>query len=155
MDYFGATSKLFSVYEKLKTMNIPNNELGLFEHRYKVDGNLAFLVAVVTKPIKEKTGKKKVFDKVINKSKDKKRPILPKYFKYIRLYLSGIFSQISSGRDEVLQRIKKILTGFRLRFYLKNNLKYVFLDNKNPEILINQGTSSRGQYYCFIHIFRL
>src|SRR6056297_2425604 len=47
------------------------------------------------------------------------------------------------------------MAGFRLKFFMKHNLKYTFKNSSNPTIIIHEGTSSKRQYFCFIHVFNV
>ena len=124
-----AISKLYEIYRKIESFKKVTPGFGFFFKRYEVKGKNSFLFIVMGPPKYRTKGKLKDFEKVINKSLSHNKLILPKDFPNLYNYLMTDFNKFITPKDEILNKIKRIIASLRLNFFEDTNMKYSFISS--------------------------
>jgi hypothetical protein len=113
------------------------------------------LLVVIEPPHFRTKGKLKDFDKVVNKSLSNNKLILPKDFRFLHSYLSIDFNKLFTPRDEILNKIKRIIASLRLNFFEDINMKYSFIRSMFPEVIAYDTITDKGQFAFYFNIVNL
>ncbi len=149
-----AIAKLYDIYQKIEKFKKITPGFGFFFKRYEVKGKVSFLLVVIEPPHSRTKGKLKDFEKVVNKSISKNKLILPKDFRFLHSYLSVEFNKLITPRDEILNKIKRIMASLRLHFFEDTNMKYS-LQSMFPEIIVFDTITDKGQFAFYFNIVNL
>ncbi len=147
-------SKLYEIYQKIDKFKNVTPGFGFFFKRYEHRGKVSFLIVVLGPSTFRTKGKLKDFEKVINKSLSKNKLILPKDFRFLHSYLSTDFNKLITPRDEILNKIKRIMASLRLNFFEDANMKYS-LQSLFPEIIVYDTITEKGQFAFYFNIVNL
>ena len=150
-----AISKLYEMYQKIDRFKKVTPGFGFFFERYDVKGKVSFLFVIMEPPHYRTKGKLKDFERVIDKSLSNNKLILPKDFPYLYNYLLTDFNKFITPRDEILNKIKRIIASLRLNFYEDNNMKYSFIRSMFPEIIVYDTINQKGQFAAYFNIVNL
>jgi len=150
-----AIAKLYDIYQKIDRFKKITPGFGFFFKRYEVKGKVSFLLVVLEPPHFRTKGKLKDFEKVINKSLSNNKLILPKDFRFLHSYLSTDFNKLITPRDEILNKIKRILASLRLNFFEDINMKYSFIRSMFPEVIVYDTITDKGQFAFYFNIVNL
>ena len=149
-----AIAKLYDMYQKIDRFKKITPGFGFFFKRYEVKGKVSFLLVVLEPPHFRTKGKLKDFEKVINRSLLNNKLILPKDFRFLHSYLSTDFNKLITPRDEILNKIKRIMASLRLNFFEDANMKYS-LQSMFPEIIVFDTITDKGQFAFYFNIVNL
>ncbi|MHA1475768.1 MAG: hypothetical protein ACTSQ5_11350 [Promethearchaeota archaeon] len=150
-----AISKLYDMYHKIDRFKKITPGFGFFFKRYEVKGKVSFLLVVIEPPHFRTKGKLKDFEKVVNKSLSNNKLILPKDFRFLHSYLSVDFNKLITPRDEILNKIKRIIASLRLNFFEYTNMKFSFIRSMFPEIIVYDTITDKGQFAFYFNIVNL
>ncbi|UYP47885.1 hypothetical protein NEF87_004170 [Candidatus Lokiarchaeum ossiferum] len=151
MDLTTAISRIHHLYVRIASNSTPAPGFGYKIERYNTRSGSGLLFIVLEPPVKKVKGKKKDYDKAIEKSENTGKCILPKDFPNIVSYLSSEFSKIIKPRAELLQYLQKLMAGLRLELIPMENMKYVFKNPIEPQIIVYD-TIVKGQFAFYINI---
>jgi len=149
-----AIAKLYDIYQKIDRFKKITPGFGFFFKRYETKGKVSFLLVVIEPPHFRTKGKLKDFEKVVNKSLSNNKLILPKDFRFLHSYLSTDFNKLITPRDEILNKIKRIMASLRLNFFEDTNMKYS-LQSMFPEIIVFDTITDKGQFAFYFNIVNL
>ena len=150
-----AISKLYDIYHKIDRFKKVTPGFGFFFKRYEDKGKVSFLLVVIEPPHFRSKGKLKDFEKVVNKSLSNNKLILPKDFRFLHRYLSVDFNKLITPRDEILNKIKRIIASLRLNFFEDTNMKFSFIRSMFPEIIVYDTITDKGQFAFYFNIVNL
>ena len=149
-----AISRIHHLYSRIESSANISPGYGQIFHRYDTKEGIGVLIVILEPPAKRIKGKKKDFDKIIEKSGNSGKSILPKDFPNIISYLSSVFSTIIKPRDEILKHLRKLMAGLRLELIPMDNMKYVFKNPTTPQIIVYD-TIIKGQFALYINIVNI
>jgi hypothetical protein len=155
MDLKPAITSLYQIYQTIKTAKTVKPGFGLFQELYKTkSGRSGIFICILSPPTQRTKKKRKSYEKVIEKSRDKNRLIEPHDFEEIRTYLNNIFHSIIKPREKICELISQYLACLRLGFVPLHNMKYSFKDLNNPQITIYSNVD-KAQFYFYLNIVEL
>jgi len=150
-----AIAKLYDIYQKIDRFKKISPGFGFYFKRYEQNDKVSFLLVVIEPPHFRTKGKLKDFEKVINKSLSNNKLILPKDFRFLHSYLSIDFNKLIMPRDEILNKIKRIIASLRLNFFEDINMKYSFIRSMFPEVIVYDTITDKGQFAFYFNIVNL
>ena len=151
MDLTAAISRIHHLYKRIESNKTITPGFGYKIERYNTRSGNGLLIIVLEPPVKKIKGKRKDFEKAIEKSENSGKCILPKDFPNIISYLSSDFGNIIKPRNELLQYLQKLMAGLRLELIPMENMKYVFKNPTNPQIIVYD-TIIKGQFAFYVSI---
>ena len=92
MDLKPAITKLFEIYKQINESQEVQPGFGVYQERYRTkSGKTAVIFCILSPPASRTKAKRKIYDKIIEKSIGKNKLIDPTEFQDIRKYLNSIF----------------------------------------------------------------
>ncbi|MHA1602191.1 MAG: hypothetical protein ACTSUI_04195, partial [Promethearchaeota archaeon] len=154
MELFTAINRIFEIYSKISSAQNIKPGFGRIYREYKTKTGDGLLLIIIGPPTKRIHGKKKDFEKILQKTANSNRLILPKEYFTMHNYASQAFPTLITPRNKILEFLIFLLSCLRLEFVPIQNMRYVFKNMKDVKIMVYE-TVIQNQYACYINIIDL
>ncbi|MCK5342185.1 MAG: hypothetical protein KAR20_02210, partial [Candidatus Heimdallarchaeota archaeon] len=137
--------KMFEAHQKIKAAQRVSPGFGMIIERYDTTVGPAMFLLILSPPKRRSKGKRKDYEKALQKSIQQGKVFSSKDFVNTQLYFTSVFSSNITPHDKILEQLQTILAGLILGFVPFQNVKYTVKSHPGVKIALYDTVLS-GQY---------